>query len=403
MKFILKITNYPVITVFLVLAFLLLLSNLFMPMAEQQFSLLADSFLHGKIYFTSNPGRLDDLALYDNHYFWPLGPAPAILLTPFVAMFKLFGQFFYQGYLQFFLVIGVFYLCIKIARTLDYDLKDSLFLAVAFTFASAFIGVSLIHFSWYFSQVVVTFFLLLSVYEFLTKKRYLLIGSYYALILATRVTASLSIIFFILYVVISKLGKRDRKFRDLMYLVVPGTVTLFLLFLYNYSRFANIFEFGYTYQVIYGVIQKAREYGILSIIHIPGNLYYLLLATPLPIFKDNLSHVLTFPFIKIDSWGMSIFVTSPYFIYLVFLKYKDTISRLLWVTIALTAIPTLLYYGVGYIQFGYRYSLDFLPFLFFLLVKNYKEGFGNLSKTFNFLIMLSALFNMYLFLTVNAT
>ena len=70
-----------------------------------------------------------------------------------------------------------------------------------------------------------------------------------------------------------------------------------------------------------GVTEKAREYGLFNLKHIPGNLYHFFLATPLPVFADSLSHVLKFPYLKADPWGMGIFITSPIFIYLFPLSY----------------------------------------------------------------------------------
>jgi len=119
----------------------------------------------------------------------------------------------------------------------------------------------------------------------------------------------------------------------------------------------------------------------------------------MPIFRDNITHVLRFPYITVNLWGMSLFITSPYFLYLFLLQYKDKISKALLITTFIIAIPIILYYGIGFEQFGYRYSLDFLPILFFLLIKNYKFSNSNLTDGFRSLILLSACFNLYLFIT----
>ena len=58
------------------------------------------------------------------------------------------------------------------------------------------------------------------------------------------------------------------------------------------------------------------------------------------------------------------------------------------------------YYGIGNVQFGYRYSLDFLPFLFFLLIRNYRNERPELSPGFKKVILVTALTNCYLVLTV---
>jgi hypothetical protein len=94
---------------------------------------------------------------------------------------------------------------------------------------------------------------------------------------------------------------------------------------------------------------------------------------------------------------MSIFITSPCFIYLFTLKLRDKLSLIILSTVTITAIPILLYYGVGFRQFGYRYSLDFLPLLYFLLMRNYYYQKGNLSSAFKVLVLASAFLNLYIF------
>jgi hypothetical protein len=54
--------------------------------------------------------------------------------------------------------------------------------------------------------------------------------------------------------------------------------------------------------------------------------------------------------------------------------------RELWVAAALVAIPTFLYYGGGFVQYGYRYSLDFTPFLVALVAAGAARGFGRAGR-----------------------
>src|SRR6185436_9785862 len=46
---------------------------------------------------------------------------------------------------------------------------------------------------------------------------------------------------------------------------------------------------------------------------------------------------------------------------------RPPIHRALWITVALVAIPTFFYQNSGWVQFGYRFCLDYLPFLILLL------------------------------------
>jgi hypothetical protein len=44
--------------------------------------------------------------------------------------------------------------------------------------------------------------------------------------------------------------------------------------------------------------------------------------------------------------------------------------RILWTTILVTALPALMYQNTGYEQFGYRFIMDYLPYLTVLLALN---------------------------------
>lgn len=386
---------------FIVIFFTLTFFLNFSVKSEQQFSYLAQSFLQGKFYFLEKPGTWGDAAPFNDHYYWPLGPFPALLLMPFVYLFGLFNQFFYQGYWQFFIVLGTFYLIFKIAQKCGYSSHDSLFLSFAFTFASTFIHVAIWPWSWWFYQVIAVFLLFLSIFEYLGRKRYFVIGIFLGLSLATRISTSLATLFFILEIFFIKKVNFQKKLKNGVKLLIPIFFSIFLLAFYNYSRFGNFLQTGYSIHItLFESLAKARQYGLINLVHLPGNLYYFLLSTPLPVFKDNISHILRFPFIKANPWGMSIFVTSPYFIYLFFLNYKDRLSKILMITITLIALPIFLFFAIGFRQLGHKHSLDFLPFLFYLLIRNYKRQHRALSLGFKLLILISSLVNLYLFPTI---
>lgn len=399
-------------TVALILAIIIFFSFLlalnFSNTAEQHFSYLSYSFLEGKLFFLEQsdilppPESLNDVIPWDNHFYWHQGPLPAIILLPFSLIFKFFNSIFYQGFLQFFLVILVFLVCQKIAIKLKYSKTDALYLAYAFCFASMFLGVAMVSWSWYYAQVVAVLLLLLAILEYFNKKRYFLIGVLFGLLALTRVTAGIGIIFFILEIIF--IDKRGEKYKKICQLIIPFLLIASFLLIYNYARFDDCFEQGYSLCLLGNLenqdnaLLEARSYGIFNLKHLPGNIYYSLLATPLPVFKDSLSHVLKFPFIKVNPWGMSIFLTSPYLIYLFFLKYRDKMSYILLATIFFIAIPIYLYYGIGYVQLGFRYALDFMPFLFLLFMRNYWLKHKGLGIKLKIIIIISSFINLYLLL-----
>ena len=64
---------------------------------------------------------------------------------------------------------------------------------------------------------------------------------------------------------------------------------------------------------------------------------------------------------------MSLLVTSPPLAYTVLPSEPSPLRKGLWLTILATALPSLLYHSSGYIQLGYRFSLDYMIFFMVLL------------------------------------
>lgn len=377
-------------TIVLVSGFFLIITVVFnygIPLVNQ-YSYLAHAFLNGSLSFLTTPGRSwEDTVFVSGWHFWPLGPFPAILLMPGIWLFGLGSSQLVVATVNVILVLTVFFSVFAIARKTGYSQNDSLYFAFAFCFASAFIGVAFMPSSWYIAHTVSVALSLLALLEFLTKRRLLLVGSLIAMTLATRLTTAIPILFFLLSITFSKKSLEVRVKRSMMLLAPPG-IMLLVLGWYNYARFENVLEQGYALQILNPAVQRMRAGGLLNLKHVPVNLYYLLINIPLPIPGEKRG---------VDLWGMSMFVTSPYLVSMFFLKYRDTVSRLLAITIITTAIPILLYYGIGWVQFGYRYALDFFPFLFYLFLRNYRSKYGSLSKSMKALFLVSGFVNVYLF------
>jgi hypothetical protein len=134
------------------------------------------------------------------------------------------------------------------------------------------------------------------------------------------------------------------------------------------------------------------QYGEVSLGHIPANLYSFLIMPPEPLKKDDNEGglYLKFPYLKVSPWGTAIWYTSPLFLLLLFRfkKGKHFLSTL--TAVIVLAVPVMVYYSIGFAQYGYRYALDFLPFLFLLLLPCLTN---KLSKEAITLIIIGVLFN----------
>jgi hypothetical protein len=74
---------------------------------------------------------------------------------------------------------------------------------------------------------------------------------------------------------------------------------------------------------------------------------------------------------------------------------RSSLTKPLWITIAFVAIPSLLYQNSGYIQFGYRFSLDYMIYFMVLL------AIGNrpLTRLFKGLVVVAFAINLFLAIT----
>ncbi len=165
-----------------------------------------------------------------------------------------------------------------------------------------------------------------------------------------------------------------------------------MLALYNLRRFHSVFDTGYTRNV--SVLDKNYynyKEGWFSLKHIPANLYSLLLMPPQPVLKEGIEFVLEFPYLKANHFGMAIWITSPLFVYLLTVRKGRYLFSAIAGIITLL-IPQLIYFGIGISQFGYRYSLDFIPLLFIILL----TAFGGKLPTFaKILIAFGILFDIF--------
>jgi hypothetical protein len=157
---------------------------------------------------------------------------------------------------------------------------------------------------------------------------------------------------------------------------------------YDWVRFGSIFESGYALATLPDWLQALRAQGLFSLSHVGMNLDYLFLHRP------NL--IPEFPFFRPDGLGMSIVITSPGLGLAILAPWRSGLARALAITAVLVLIPSLLYYGGGWLQYGYRYALDSIPFVVALCaLAAAKRGLGwgwRLAITFGVVVGLAGVY-----------
>lgn len=350
-----------------------------------QFSQQADSFLAGRLDIVN---QLDTVYV-NGKYYWHQQPLPSIILLPF----KLFWSKFDQSNMQIILTILLIILLYRLIKTKNLPLLDNLYLMVVFICGSPILGLILNPSSWYYAQLVAVTLLVGLILEMETKYRPFVMGLSVALIAATRPQALL-----ITIAIIYKLVKTNHKniLNNLSIFFLPVAITVFALLWFNYIRFNSIFYNAYQTNQVGGFMSSFRNLGFFSIQHLPTNFYYYFLISVNPV-TDQTEANLIFPYITYSAWGISLILIAPFFLYaLKTIICKIWEIRIYWIVIGLNLIFLMLYFAPGWVQFGPRYSADFLPLLFLLLLKQLKKP---LSLKQQIIIMVSSVFNLYLYAT----
>lgn len=370
-------------------AMVLFTMNILIPHGQQHFVQLAQAFIQGKLYFLSTAKHLNDSVMFQGQFYWPLGPLPAIILIPFVIIW---GDKIQQGYIQFFAIALVFFLLFKIAKKITGDQEKSLWLSFGYIFSTAFVGIALRPWSWQFGQIIANVFIIYALYEYLHKRSWLFIGICIGLAMGARFHLLIATMFFALSILFTPTTKK-KKLINLFKLIFPIITSLIMLLIYNYLRFHNFFEQGYSFQHLDNpLLLINRQHGLWSLAHVPVNIYYFLIKSPEGIFIPN-TQVLQFPYIKASPWGLSILFTSPMFLWLIKAQWKNKDVLFAALTTCLLAFVIFGYYGIGWRQYGYRYAVDFYPFLFLILAFAVRQG---RSLLFKIIIIFSYFFNLYL-------
>ncbi|OGM09835.1 hypothetical protein A2W13_01475 [Candidatus Woesebacteria bacterium RBG_16_36_11] len=340
--------NYIIIFVLVFLIYLLTSAG---NTPYNYFIRLADAFIHGRYWLTENPPWLSELIPAGlNKYYVVYPPMPAILSIPFVF---LFGKNLPQQYIAHLLGAGLVILTIALSWKIKRDKMLALWSGILIGLGSIIWFLSSVGSAWYMGQISAAFFLTAAIYESLSKKRALLIGIFLGVAYLSRIQLVLTLPFF-LYQIKGKCLNEYLKF-------ILG-VTPFVIFnaVYNYLRFGVPWD--KAYYLIPGLLNEPWfSKGLFNISYIPNNLKVIFLS--LPIFKKE------FPYIQ-PSWeGLAIWITTPAFIYSIYASIKERIVLLSWFTILLISLVIFSHGTTGFAQFGYRFAVDFYPFLMLLTIK----------------------------------
>lgn len=372
------------IILFLVTFLVYLLSHRGEGASWNHFIFLADAFLHGHLYVANN---LTELANWGGHYFVVYPPMPAILLMPFVAIF---GTNFYQPLLS--IVLGAVNVAVSyvVLLKLFKNEKLALWIGILYAFGTIQWYHAEVGSSWYVAHIVALFFLWLSLLETVTYQRLFLIALFIGAAYLARLPAILALVFVLIFLREKFLtGKsiRQANFKNLFLLILGLCPALIFNGLYNFLRFGRFDDYAYSLYLnsqSLDIRQSVFPHGFFSIYYIPERIKDIFLS--FPIFTSQP------PFIIPSLYVMALYIVTPAFFLILFASFKRRLVYTSLITVLIMSIPILMKGGNGFTQFGFRYSLDFLPYLLILTASGLKNRFNFYSKS---LIILSILVNLW--------
>ncbi|MFO0577175.1 MAG: hypothetical protein U1A78_24480 [Polyangia bacterium] len=158
--------------------------------------------------------------------------------------------------------------------------------------------------------------------------------------------------------------------------------------LHNVLRFGQPLEFGHAYLQTMQA-DNIQRFGLANYQYLSRNLAVALALLPKLLPQP--------PYVQVSYHGLALWVTTPALLYLLWPEPRPVdigpgdgpvdverrsreLRTLLWLTVLPIALAGLLYQNTGYIQFGYRFSLDYMPLLLWLL----RIGSGRALDTFCF-------------------
>ncbi len=335
------------------------LSNRMFDATRGDFFYLADAFLHGRVWLDVRLG-FQDVIVRDGHILVPFAPFPAIALMPVVALFGPVVTDQWETGINAALAastVGLaWWFCARVGVR---SLVDRFFLVALLGFSTQIWWVTTRGGVWHTGQLIATILTLGCLIELWGSRRAWLIGLLAGAAFLTRAPLAFAIPFYALLLAGDRVWEPRRwPWRAWFGLAAGAVPSLLFFFWYNAARFGSPFESGYALALLPDWLEAQRRLGLFSTAHIRMNIDYLFLKVPT--ITDQ------FPFFQPDGLGMSIFITSPGLLYAARARWRESRSWWLAGAALLVLIPTLLYYGGGWLQYGYRYALDSIPFVWAL-------------------------------------
>ncbi len=331
------------------------------------YALQASRWLEGHLDLGQNYSHLE-IATYGGKFYASFPPFPSVFLLPFTL---LFGTHTPDAFLSVLLGAAGALFAYLLAQSAGHDDKNAAFWALFVTIGSNFLTIFFEGWVWFFAQTL-SFTLSMAALLAASRKKCVWAFLLWAFSVGCR---PFQIIYLPLLVLI--LREKGADIKTLWRSFLPAAAVGIFYGVLNFLRFGNPLEFGHNY------LPEFLAEPQFSISYVPYNLYRLI---RLPAIGDGF---IAFP--RFD--GFAFYLASPIVLSFVFLFLRRARKKTDFLTLFLLILHLLLlcmHRTLGGWQFGARYTVDLLPFLFFAILSLAKKDefpiFSRVLFLFGFLL-----------------
>jgi hypothetical protein len=332
---------------------------------------LADAFLHGRLWLDHPLGPADNVII-DGRVYVPFAPFPAVVFVPLAALFGPVRLDQWEQVIDSAIAAFDVGLCWWLmGRVGVRSLADRLWLVALLGFSTQIWWVNTRGGVWHTGHLIAILLTLAALIETFGRRRPWLLGLLVGAAFLTRAPVAFAVPFFG-WAIADGAGAtwRDpgswpwRRWIGFAAAILPA-VAFFLW--YNAARFGSPLESGYALASLPAFLEAQRERGLFSISHLATNLDYLFVHLPAFFITGADGRIQWLIPPRPDGLGLSILLTSPGLLLALRADWRSRMAIALGLTAVAVLVPSLLYYGGGWLQYGYRYALDSIPFVMALV------------------------------------
>lgn len=322
--------------------------------------LLAQALLHGHVWIDWPGAYIDAVSVGARHYVIE-APLPALLLVPFVAAF---GTAANQTLLAALLAAVATGAAWELCERLGATLASAFWLTAFFLLGTGLLWCAMLGDVWFIAHVSAVCFTMLALVELCGKRRAWLVAIWAVCAAESRFSLVLALPVYAAMLSLRSEGgalQLDReRARTMLASFAAVLMPCALLWVeYNRARWGGLYDTGYA--TWYHQDQAGLPTGSpFRLMYLPYQIWSFFVQRP--------DFAAVWPWIRPSVSGIALTWTTPALLLAFCARRPRTLVAAMWLATALVAAPSFVYYVNGFAQYGMRHALDFIPFLFVLMV-----------------------------------